>query len=876
MDFKPITKMWERVDIARQESDTALFFALMYMGEMTTKIVTGGLVAAIKDDLLGYRYRQLHRLIRADGVGEWGQVIDEVLAGPASSHLLPGASDDCVELNTKIGVGTWQYDALDLLNTCLKEVEPEWRDLPTKIFGRQWFSDFSHFRNKTRGHGAILSSVCSELAPFLEDSIRIVLSNHSIFKRPWAYVHRSISGKYHHIPLTSNSTSDLFKSELGHPTDLPGGIYIHFGHPTLVDLIASTSDTLDFFFPNGGFNDRRNDFELISYITSTKRKGDATPYLMTPNKLPASETEGGATLELRGNCFTNLPPLHSSYVHRRTLESELRDVLSMEHRHPIITIAGRGGIGKTSLALSVLNELSKTGEFEIIVWFSARDIDLLPEGPKPVAPRVLSEKDVAREFADLMGVRKGKAFDSKQYLSDALTQSPMNKPILFVFDNFETVIRPMDLFRYIDHSIRLPNKVLITTREQNFKGDYEVEVLGMTPKESVELIDSVSLDLNIRYLITPQYRQQLIRESDGHPYVIRILLGEVAKKHDLAAISRIIARKEDILSALFERIYTGLSPIAQRVFLTLSGWRSTVPLFAVEAVLYRRAAQLSDSQGYDKIDVEKAVEELRRSSFIEVTESEADKELFITLPLVASVFGKSKLEVHRLKSEIEADTQLLQHFGAIQPSEVRYGVAPRIHRILDLVEERITLGRGKLDDYLVMLEFIAGRHPNVWLHLIDLHEKSNTEHWLDNAIMGVERYLQSAEEDAERQRGWTKMVQLRQQQNDLPGEIEAWVALSRISDIPFEILAIAVTRVNLLLSNRPFVLPEDVKHRVVQQIVEIAGRRIEEADANEGSRLAELCLHINDEQRARQFTVLALERDPHNYYAKKLATTLRI
>src|SRR2546425_6417307 len=54
---------------------------LMYLGELLTKTVAAGLVAAIIDDRDRHRYRQLHRLVRADSLSEWIAVIDDVLVG---------------------------------------------------------------------------------------------------------------------------------------------------------------------------------------------------------------------------------------------------------------------------------------------------------------------------------------------------------------------------------------------------------------------------------------------------------------------------------------------------------------------------------------------------------------------------------------------------------------------------------------------------------------------------------------------------------------------------------------------------------------------------------------------------------------------------
>jgi len=107
----------------------------------------------------------------------------------------------------------------------------------------------------------------------------------------------------------------------------------------------------------------------------------------------------------------------------------------------------------------------------------------------------------------------------------------------------------------------------------------------MTEDESDELVDVTSQSLGIKTILTHEYRKQLIRESDGHPYVIKILLGEVAKAKKLVKVDRIVASKDKILDALFERTYLVLSPAAKQVFLTLCNWKSTVPRIALEAVM---------------------------------------------------------------------------------------------------------------------------------------------------------------------------------------------------------------------------------------------------------------------------------------------------
>ena len=143
----PIEKMLERVEVARTDSDTEMFNRLMYFGEMLTKITAAGLVAAISDDRDGHRYRQLYRLVRADSIGTWSQVIVEVLNQPIATRLLPQAAEEVRQLSQKSKEDSWQYRATALLDECLDTVDEHLsladtsrEKLPKVLRGHRWFS----------------------------------------------------------------------------------------------------------------------------------------------------------------------------------------------------------------------------------------------------------------------------------------------------------------------------------------------------------------------------------------------------------------------------------------------------------------------------------------------------------------------------------------------------------------------------------------------------------------------------------------------------------------------------------------------------------------------------------------------------------------
>jgi hypothetical protein len=76
LGFIPLQRMWARAEQDKEESDYAYATSLLYTGEMTVKLIVAGMLAAIRDDKDRHRYSHAHTLLRADGIGDWANVLD--------------------------------------------------------------------------------------------------------------------------------------------------------------------------------------------------------------------------------------------------------------------------------------------------------------------------------------------------------------------------------------------------------------------------------------------------------------------------------------------------------------------------------------------------------------------------------------------------------------------------------------------------------------------------------------------------------------------------------------------------------------------------------------------------------------------------------
>ena len=855
-----VTAFQSRLQQSTEESDTALIYDLLILGELTSKLITAAAVAAVDDDLDRTRYGFEYRLLRADGIGEWERVLSELLTGPANALLRPETRPHIFELteNSRLGeMGTsWQRDCLESLEKAYQAIDAAGPKLSDKVSLRWWFSSFAQLRNRTRGHGALTAEKASLAAQPLAHSIELLASNAGFLRIPWLHLHQNLNSRYRITTLAGDPYQYAYlKSESHHRLE-SGVVHLGFGKALIPSpLVEGRAGLSELAVANGVMrHDGRAEF--LNYVTDERTQQNRSRWLALPERLPESETRALPTLNVLGRTYSNLPERLANYVPRTEIETSLRKLLA-DDRHPVITLVGLGGVGKTSLAVEVLHQVAHETKFFAILWFSARDIDLLPTGPKAVRPDVLTKEDVAKAYLSMMTEERSDRISGAQSLeawTDAMTNGYGGDPVLFVFDNFETVANPEDLYQYIDQYVRLPNKVLITTRMRTFKADYPLEVHGMSKSEFEILAANTAQALNVSALLTAQYLESLFEETGGHPYLTKIVLGEVAKSQSASKVERMIGKQEDVLHTLFERTFGSLSAGAQRVFLTLCSWRSLVPAIALEAAIMRPSNE--------RFDVTAALDELHRSSLIELQSGEGGVE-FASVPLSAYLFGQGKLRVSPLKPAIEMDSRLLQQLGPMRASDVSRGLGPHGRRMLARIQDLIATG-GDVADQMAVIEYMANSFPELRLDVASMY--------LDGATPNVERAIDEVNsfiiKYPDETRGWLRLAEIGKRYSREDLELHARMQLAELSGADLEAVSEAASAYARL---RHSVTDKDVRRAMEERLIMIFSPFEPQADGMDLSRLAWLFVYSGQYESAAVVVRSGLDKEPSNMQLLKLS-----
>lgn len=565
----PLAQLVGRVNRAPRYDDGETWLNLLYLMEAYVKLTSAILQSTVYDIERDESNHIGALLARANSIGEWSRAIDLALAvsrrNSRVEHLT--AHRSALEATRQELAGAHLDSTIRLTKELLQTVgDPELR-IAKNLTGV--IRALVAVRNATRGHGAVPSGQYPAMDRVLSAILDLVLANDLTTRGQLIYLQERTAtelatclvlqgphpASHTTLPLPSIGGTGLwFQYPIGAP--VPLGPFLHFD-----------SDRMMFYFANGAIN-TDGEAEFIDYVSGQKCQLSLAAFSAIPAERAPSSTQGQQALEYTETVAHNLPEAPLDYVHRPQLEQRLLTYLT-DSRNRLITLQGPGGAGKTSVALTTVHRLVATNDaipFDVAIWCSARDLDLLEGAPRQTRRAVSDLQSIGDLFASLTELSVRSA-DSIIALARAL-ESP-DPRYLLVLDNFETVDSPDTLYAFFNDHVTLPNRVLITARQRGTSGDQVLPVSGMEPAEAAELINIEAVARGIGERVTSDLINRVYDATAGNPYAMKLVVAQFTNTKNLDEVLRRTFARPDLREALCQRAFDELDQWGAYLFLLL-------------------------------------------------------------------------------------------------------------------------------------------------------------------------------------------------------------------------------------------------------------------------------------------------------------------
>jgi predicted ATPase/DNA-binding CsgD family transcriptional regulator/DNA-binding XRE family transcriptional regulator len=321
----------------------------------------------------------------------------------------------------------------------------------------------------------------------------------------------------------------------------------------------------------------------VSNVTVNRWENDkALPQPAALERLARLERDGPEGLRASpGDARGNLPRSYAPLVGRAV---ELATVTAALAAHPLVTITGAAGTGKTRLAVEAGRSVA--GTFPDGVWFT----DLAA---------VSDAADVAHAVAGTLGVRESGRKPLGERLADELRQ----RTLLLVLDNCEH-LRPAcaDLVeRLLDPDG--PSRLLATSRVPlDVATETVFPLRPLAPADAADLFLQRARERQPGLTPDPGQAQviaEICRRLDGLPLAIELaaartsilsieqIAGRLDRRFELLRAAGTEAMRQQALDTAIAWSYDLLAPEEARLFRTLGVFAGWFDLAAVEGVTER-------------------------------------------------------------------------------------------------------------------------------------------------------------------------------------------------------------------------------------------------------------------------------------------------
>ncbi len=343
------------------------------------------------------------------------------------------------------------------------------------------------------------------------------------------------------------------------------------------------------------------------------------------------------------------------------------------------------------------------------------------------------------------------------------------------------------------------------------------------------------------------------------PYVMRVLLGEIASDQRRVPLKSLVPRRSDLLDVVFERSFNKLSEDARWVFLCVSNWRSVIPELALVVTL-----------GLRGLDAERGMEECLRLSLLSRYEL-ADESMSLSAPELARHFGRKKLEGDPDRLLIKEDLELIQSFGPLHVDQVGRttidSLIDKLHqKAMEAAERGDSSAIARFDSILV---HTAELHPAAWLRVAEFRQTTKaTAEQIDEALR------RAVEEMPYSRDAWLARARHAQANGSDATMIAALVSAVDADPSDVELIREVAFELCRYIDAHKFEIPIARRGVYVASVRSHMEALADDLDATGLSRLAWLFLLEDDKDGAWKYANMGLAKDSVNRHCTKVVERL--
>ena len=280
--------------------------------------------------------------------------------------------------------------------------------------------------------------------------------------------------------------------------------------------------------------------------------------------------------EKQYNILNNLPiadyEYEGGFVGRKDDKEKIIKMIK-DGNHRVITISGAGGVGKSALALNIVNQIlaENSVKFDSVIWISAKESKLTYLGIEDVEPTLKDYDELLNTILNVMGFESEINLDSVEKEKNINLLFDMCERVLIVIDNLETITDERIINFILDSHKN--TTILITSRKGLGQVERRVELKELKEKEAIRLFRLIAEEKNLKTLrgLDDNLIKKYVNKVYRYPLAIKWVLGQVAIGKDInAIIDGINEIRSDISKFCFEQIYQNLTSQSKLILCALS------------------------------------------------------------------------------------------------------------------------------------------------------------------------------------------------------------------------------------------------------------------------------------------------------------------